>query len=164
RTILAATLNYGCKCSTRRGFPARAGVERARAFERTAPRARPPRLHRHRAGALGRAPAPGLPDLRPRMAGAGSTRSARLFLSVADQIGSAALRLRARDARRPLDAPFGVHRRSGSDVVDHRPCDPVLPSLRAPAAAAPGDPRLQLPRPAGADEPRPALGAARRAP
>ena len=57
-----------------------------RAPELRSPRAGAARVHGHRARALGRASPAGAPDLRARLAGAGSARRARAGLPLADQV------------------------------------------------------------------------------
>src|SRR5690606_35746867 len=71
--------NAGCP---RPGLCRRATIADG-ASQQHVPRAGPPGIHGHRAGALGRTPAPGVPDLRTGMARARVARAPRPLLSVA---------------------------------------------------------------------------------
>src|SRR4029079_9104996 len=92
-------------------------------------------VHDHRAGSLGRAPVAGPADIRAGMAGARGARGHRTSVSLGDQVGDAALRLRARDADWSVDAAGRLHGEGRSFLVDDGVLDPVLPSHRARPAA-----------------------------
>src|SRR5262245_32366179 len=107
-------------------------------------RARTAPVHGHCACSLGGTSPPGVPNLRPGLAGSGSARAAWLFLSVAGDVGGTALRLRARDVDWLVAAAAGFQRNARSPRVDDCARYSVFPPFRTPAAANPGDQRVLL--------------------
>src|SRR5262245_13293647 len=95
------------------------------------------------------------------MARAAGSRLARILLPLSRHLRDTPLRLRARDVDRDVDAALGIHRRTGSELVDGRARHPVRPSLRALPASDPVSARPQPLWPAGADEHPAVVGAAR---
>src|SRR5688572_16363445 len=96
------------------------------------------------------------------MAGARGAWRGRLLLPRPHLVGASALRLRPRHVGGTVGAARGLHGARGSTLVDDRARDSVLSPRRAFPASGAVPARAEPVRPAGADEPRAALGAARR--